>query len=123
MVYFVLLLLLYLLLYFLRILLILLVLHVAKPTKISTTHFLDCIILGNYVFGNFILADKPFVNVLRSLEACVLLNNYLCRKLFSSLKSPITIDERFKVISALYFIPDISLLSCELENSIFRVLF
>ena len=47
----------------------------------------DCSILCNWVFYNFILADKSFEKALRSLETCVLVNNSLCRKLFSSLES------------------------------------
>ena len=38
------------------------------------------------------------------------------QKLFLSLESPATFDESFKVTSALFFIPDFKLLSCELEN-------
>ena len=37
--------------------------------------------------------DEPFAKTIWSLETCVLLNNYLCRKLFSLLDSPIKFDE------------------------------
>ena len=53
----------------------------------------NCPILSNWVFDNFILADDPFAKDLRSFETCVLVNNSLCGKLFSSLESPTTIDE------------------------------
>ena len=53
----------------------------------------DWPILCNCVFDNFILAEKLFEKDLRNLEICVLVNNNLCRKLFSSLKSPKTFDE------------------------------
>ena len=37
-----------------------------------------CLILGNWVFDNFILTDEPFAKALRGFETCVLVNN-LCR--------------------------------------------
>ena len=45
-----------------------------------------------------------------------MLVNNLCGKLFSSLESPTTFDEIFKVTSVPFFIPDFNLLSCELDN-------
>ena len=45
------------------------------------------------------------------------------KKLVSSLESPITFDERFKVTSVPIFVPDFSLLSCELDNFTFKVLY
>ena len=50
-------------------------------------------ILCNWVFDNFILAKELFAKALQSLETCVLVNNNLCRKLFSSVASPTTFDE------------------------------
>ena len=50
------------------------------------------------VFENFILADEPFPKALRIFETCVLVNNNLCRKLFSSLESPTTFNERLKLL-------------------------
>ena len=64
----------------------------------------DCTILCNSIFDNFILADEPFAKALRNFETCVLVNNNLCGKLFSSLESPRTLDEIFKVTSVLFFI-------------------
>ena len=61
--------------------------------------FSDCPILCNSIFDNFILAEELFPKGLRSFETYVLVNNNLCRKLFSSLESPTTFDESFKVIS------------------------
>ena len=43
----------------------------------------DCIILDNWVFENFILADEPFVKVLKIVETCVSVNNNLSEKLVS----------------------------------------
>ena len=69
----------------------------------------DCPIFCIWVFDNFILADKPFAKVLQSLETCVLVNNNLCRKLFSLLESPTIFDKIFKVASVPHFIPDFNL--------------
>ena len=44
----------------------------------------------------------------------------LCGKLVSSLQSPTTFDERFKVTSVPFFIPDFS---CELDDFTFKILF
>ena len=83
----------------------------------------DCPVLGNWVFDNFILADEPFEKAFRSLETCVLVNINLGRKLFSSLESTIIFDERFKVTAVLFFVADLNLLSCELDNFTFNVLY
>ena len=45
----------------------------------------DCIVLGKWVFENFVLADKLFSKALWGFETCVLLNNNLCGNLVSSL--------------------------------------
>ena len=37
---------------------------------------LDCTILCNWVFDNFILAVELFAKALQSFETCVLVNNY-----------------------------------------------
>ena len=68
---------------------------------------LDCPILCNWVFDNFILADEPFAKALWSFRTCALVNNDQCGKLFSSLGSPTTSDETFKVTSVPFFIPDL----------------
>ena len=57
----------------------------------------DYPILCNWVFGNFTWADELFAKALWSLKTCVLVNNNLCGKLFSSLESRATFDESFKV--------------------------
>ena len=44
----------------------------------SSINYPDCTILENWVFENFILADKPFAKALRIFEACVSVNNNLC---------------------------------------------
>ena len=48
----------------------------------------DCHILCNWVFDNSILAQELLAKDLRSFETCVLVNNNLCGKLFSSSESP-----------------------------------
>ena len=74
-------------------------------------------------FDNFILADELFGKVLRSFETCVLVNNNFYGKLFSSLESPATFDEVLKVTSLSFLIPGFNLLSCELDNFRFNVLY
>ena len=53
----------------------------------------DCPILCNWVFDNFYVSWRIFAKALQSVKACVLVNNNLCGKLFSSLESPITFDK------------------------------
>ena len=50
-------------------------------------------------FENFIFANEPFAKALQSLETCASVNNNLGRKLVSSVESPATFNERFKVTS------------------------
>ena len=76
-------------------------------------------ISGSWVFDNFILADELFANALWSLETWLSVKNDLCRKLVSSLEPP---NDRFKVTSVRFFIPDFDLLSCKLDNFTFKVL-
>ena len=90
---------------------------------LSTFFIKDNPILCKWVFDNFILADEPFAKALRSLETCVLTNNNLSGKLFSSLESTTAFDESFKHASRPYFIPDFNSLSCELDNFAFKVLY
>ena len=73
-------------------------------------------------FWTILNQDEPFEKALRSLETCVLANNKLWGKLFSSLESPIIFDERFKVTSIPFFIADFNLLGCELDNFTFNIL-
>ena len=42
---------------------------------------LDCPILCNSVFDNFILDDERFAKALQDFETCVVVNNNLCRRL------------------------------------------
>ena len=58
-----------------------------------------------------------------ALKACVLVNNNLCGKLFLSLESPKTFEEIIKVTSVPFPIPDFDLLSYELDNFTFKVLY
>ena len=70
----------------------------------------DCPILCNWVFDSFILADELFAKIFWNLKTCVLVNKNLCGKLFSSLESPTTFDEIFRVTSVPYFIADFHLI-------------
>ena len=54
-----------------------------------------CIILSNWAFKNFMLADEPFAKALRIFETCVSLNDNLCGKSVSSLEFLIEFDEFF----------------------------
>ena len=54
---------------------------------------------------------------------CLSFNNSLCGKLVSSLELQIIFDERFKVTSVQFFIPNINLLSCKSDNIPFKVLY
>ena len=54
---------------------------------------------------------------------CVLVNNNLCGKLYSPLELPITFDEKFKVTSVPFFIPDFNSIACELDNFTFKVFY
>ena len=51
----------------------------------------------------------------------VSVNNELCEKLISSLELPVKFDERFRLSSI--FIAEFELLSCELDNYTFNVLY
>ena len=59
---------------------------------------LDCPILCNWVFDNFMLAEELFAKASQSLETCVLGNENLFGKLFLSLESPILFDESYFII-------------------------
>ena len=73
---------------------------------------------------NFILAEELFATALRSFEICVLINNSLRGKLLPSLESPATFEEMFwRSYFSTNFIPDFKLLSCELDNYTFKVLY
>ena len=74
-------------------------------------------------FDNFILADELFAKALQGLETYVSVDNNLRGKLVSSLESPITFDERFKVTSISFLIHDFNLLSCELNNLTCKALY
>ena len=71
----------------------------------------------------FISTAARDAKVLRILKACVLVNYKLYQKSVSLLELSITFDERFKVPSAPFFIPDFNLLSCKLNNFTLKVLY
>ena len=84
----------------------------------------NCTVLDSRVYDNFILADEPFTTALHRFETCRSdNNNNLCRKSASSLESPITFDQKFRVTSVPAFIFDFNLFSCELDNFTFKVFF
>ena len=66
----------------------------------------ECISLDSRVSENFVLANELIAKAFRILESCVFVNNKLYGKIVSSLKSPDTFGERFKVT---FFIPDFDL--------------
>ena len=68
----------------------------------------------------FILADAK---ALRIFETCLSVNNNLCGILVSLLEFSIKFDERFKFTSVSFFIADFKLLSCELDNFMFKLLY
>ena len=82
-----------------------------------------CLILCNWVFDNFILAEELIAKALQSLETCVLANNNLWGKWLSSLESPTAFDESFKIYVIPFLIPGFNLLSCELDKVTFAVLY
>ena len=58
------------------------------------------------------------------MKTCVLIDNNLCRKLFSSLESPSIFDKSIKLFQHHpFFIPDFNLLSCELNNFTFKMFY
>ena len=69
------------------------------------------------------LGDELFAKFLRIFETCVSVNNILCGKLVSSSELPIKFAVRFKVNSVALFLADFKLLSWELENFTFDVLY
>ena len=68
------------------------------------------------------MAYELYAKTLQILRTYVSVNNNLCGKLVLSLESPITFDERFRVTSVVFFIPDFNLLACELGNATFKLL-
>ena len=81
------------------------------------------IILDSWIFDNLILADKLFVQFLRSSEASLPVSNNLCRKLVSLAELPIIFDNSFRVTLASFFVADFSLLSCEIDTFAFTLLY
>ena len=65
-------------------------------------NLLDCSILYHCVLDKFTLAEELFAKASRRFETCVLENDKLCGKLFSSLESQATFDQSFKVTSPIF---------------------
>ena len=80
-------------------------------------------ILDSWIFDNLPLADQLFAWDLWRFKTSVLVNYDLCRKLVSSLELAITFDERFKATLVPFFIPNFNLLSYQLDNFTFKVLY
>ena len=83
-------------------------------------------VLCYWVFDNFVLAEELFAKALGSFETCVLVRNNLCWKLFLIVRITNNICRNFYyyfVTSLPFFILDFNLLSCELYNSTFKVLY
>ena len=68
------------------------------------------------------LAEESFAKALRNFDTFVVSNNNLCGKIFSSLESLATFDERFEVTLVPFLIADFNLLICGLDNFTFIVL-
>ena len=69
-----------------------------------------------WVFDNF------FWKALSIFETCVLVKNKFSVRLVSSLESSTIFNENLKVTWVPSFIPDLNLLTCELDNFTFKVL-
>ena len=80
----------------------------------------DYPILCNWVFDNFILADDLFAEALQSFETYVLVNNTIYVEYYSHHYNH---QQHFEVTSTPFFIPNFNLLSCELDNFTFKVLY
>ena len=52
------------------------------------------------------MADELFAKALQNLQSCVLANNNWYRELVSSLETPTTFDQCFKVTWVPFFIPE-----------------
>ena len=66
----------------------------------------DWTVLDSSTFDIFLLVDELFAKASPRHKTSLSVNNYLCEKLISSFESPITFNERFKVSSVPFFIPD-----------------
>ena len=69
------------------------------------------------------MADELFAKDLRNFETCVSNNNNLCRKLVSPLELLIKFEKLFEATPVSVFTADFSLLSCQLDNFTFKVLY
>ena len=78
----------------------------------------DCIILDIWVFDNLISVDDLSTKALQRFETCLLVNNNLWGKSFSS--SPIIFDDILKTTSVLFFIADFNLSSCDFDSFTFN---
>ena len=82
------------------------------------------ILLIVLIFWCFILGDELFVKALPKFQTCLSVSNNLCGKLVSSLESPIIFAENFiEVTLVSFFVTDFNLLSCELDNFTFKLLY
>ena len=72
---------------------------------------------------SFLLTYDLFAKDLRAFETCLLVKNNLYGILVWSEESPTIFDERVKVKSVKFFIPNFNFLSCKLQNITFKVLY
>ena len=91
--------------------------HIIGNISRRSKNPLNCTILDSWVFENLILLDETFTKALRMLKYFVLVKIIYVENYVSSLESPITFDERFKVTWVSFFVPDFNLLRCNLNNS------
>ena len=73
--------------------------------------------------NNFILACELLAKTLQSFKTCLSASNNLYGTLALALESSITFHKKFKVTLVPCFIPDFNLLSCELNNFTFKLLY
>ena len=76
--------------------------------KSLTKNLPNCPILCKWLFDSFISAEELLAKALRSFQTCVLANNKLCEKLFSSLEPPTIFEEILKITLVPSFIPDLT---------------
>ena len=72
-----------------------------KPSDLRSVaiKYLDCTIFESWVFDNLIIVDKLYAKVLQTFTVCLSASINLCRKLASSLESPIIFDDNCRVTS------------------------
>ena len=75
----------------------------------------DFVIIGNWVFEKFLLANEAFDKALQILETCVSVSNDLCGKLVLSLQFPI--------LQYHFLFQVFTYLNCEFNIFVFNLLY